>query len=65
MALINLDADEHNPGSAQTTSLVEAAADIAAMTGSARSTYRLKKDLERDEAMLREMVDRRFRLEDF
>lgn len=65
MALIDLDKPECGAGTSSSRALKEARAEIAQKTGSARSTYDLGKDRERDEKMLREMVDRRMTLEDF
>lgn len=64
MALIDIDKQEGGAGTSASRALKEARAEIAALTGSARSTYDLAKDLERDEQALRDMVDRRIRLED-
>ncbi len=72
MALIDLDKPEGacpersrgGAGTSASRSLQEARAEIAAITGSARSAYDLAKDRERDEAALREMVDRPPRLEE-
>lgn len=66
MALIDLDkVEEGGAGTLSSRALREARAEIAALTGSARSTYDLAKDRERDEAALREMLDRRMTLNDF
>lgn len=65
MALIDLDKQEGGAGTSASRALKEARAEIAAVTGSARSTYDLKKDLARDEEALREMVDKRMTLDDF
>lgn len=65
MALIDLDKKEGGAGTSAGRALKEARAEIAALTGSARSTYDLKKDLARDEEALREMVDKRMTLKDF
>jgi hypothetical protein len=66
MALIDLTKPQGTgAGVAQNQALAETAKEIAELTGNARSAYRLAKDLERDEEMLREMIDKRMRLEDF
>lgn len=62
MALIDID---KGAGMHHGTAIKEARAEIAAITGSARSSYDLKKDRERDEQALRDMVDRRMTLEEF
>ena len=63
--LIDLDKPEGGAGTSAGRAIKEARAEIAAITGSARSAYDIAKDRERDEAALREMVDRIPRLDEF